>query len=84
MKRKKNLIPFWDLSFLGFQSGDPVKDSEIFKIFTDLDIQMIVCVSFSKIMGIYGERVGATLVTCASNYTAAKVQSQLKYKINLS
>jgi Aspartate/tyrosine/aromatic aminotransferase len=45
---------FWDLSFLGLRSGDIYKDAEVLKLFADQGHQMIIAMSFSKIMSLYG------------------------------
>lgn len=39
---------------------------------------MVICQSFAKVMGLYGERTGALHVVCADDKTAAAVMSQVK------
>jgi aspartate aminotransferase len=36
---------------------------------------MVICQSFAKVMGLYGERTGALHVVCADKETAEKVLS---------
>lgn len=45
--------------------------------FTSRGVPMAVAQSFSKNAGLYGERLGALHIPCASATTAAKVKSQL-------
>ena len=39
---------------------------------------MVVAQSFAKIMGLYGERIGALHIVCKDSETAKKVESQIK------
>lgn len=39
---------------------------------------MVVAQSFAKIMGLYGERIGALHIVCKDQDTAKKVESQIK------
>lgn len=46
--------------------------------FVDLGMQVIVAQSFSKSLGLYGERVGALHIVCKSPDSAANVRTQIK------
>lgn len=45
---------------------------------------MVICQSFAKIMGLYGERTGALHFVCQDKGTAAKVLSQIKIIIRVN
>jgi aspartate/tyrosine/aromatic aminotransferase len=42
---------------------------------------MVICQSFAKVMGLYGERTGAMHVVCNDKADADKVLSQIKILI---
>jgi len=60
------------------------KDAESFRIFVEDGHQVLVAQSFSKNVGLYGERVGALNVVCANTNQAQAVQSQLSVLIRSS
>jgi len=79
-KERKHFI-FFDSAYQGFASGDPVKDSASYRLFIDDGHEIILCQSFAKNMGLYGERIGALHITAASKDAAEAVLSQLKILI---
>ena len=76
--KKKNHYPFFDNAYQGFASGDLNKDAFSIRYFVEQGFQMIVTQSYSKTMGLYGERAGALHVLCESDKTAENVMSQLR------
>lgn len=67
---RKKLIPFFDVAYQGFASGDLVQDIQPVRHFARHGFPMIVSQSFSKIMGLYGLRTGALhVVTPDANTT---------------
>jgi aspartate aminotransferase len=77
--KERGLFPIFDSAYLGFNSGSFDEDAWPIRYFLEkLDIEVTVCLSLAKNMGLYGERIG--LVTCAlSSSSAAKVaQSMLQ------
>ncbi|ORX45624.1 PLP-dependent transferase [Piromyces finnis] len=56
--KKKNHFPFFDCAYQGFASGNIINDSWAIRYFADQGFEMLVSQSFSKNMGLYGERVG--------------------------
>jgi aspartate aminotransferase len=58
LKRRKHL-PILDSAYQGFASGSLDNDAWAVRHVFKQDITGIVCQSFSKSMGLYGERVGA-------------------------
>lgn len=52
-------FPIFDAAYLGFNSGSFDDDAWIIRhVVEDLDLEAVVCMSFAKSMGLYGERVG--------------------------
>lgn len=79
--QRRNLIPFFDNAYQGFASGDLQKDATPLRLFVeDYGLFPLVACSFSKIMGLYGERVGILHVVTPPNEddTAKCCQSQLE------
>ncbi|KAJ5675156.1 pyridoxal phosphate-dependent transferase [Penicillium maclennaniae] len=66
--KEKGIIPFFDLAYQGFASGDAKKDAwAVRHFFHDLDqVEFCVAQSFSKNFGLYGQRVGALHVALSS------------------
>lgn len=57
--KRKNHIPFFDCAYQGFATGDMDKDAWSVRYFAEQGFEMFVAHSFSKSMGLYGERIGA-------------------------
>jgi aspartate aminotransferase len=70
-------LPFFDIAYQGLGDG---LDEDAFRIrhFTQIGFEMIVCQSFSKNFGLYGERVGALHVVNRDQRIAANVNGQLR------
>ena len=75
---KKRLIALCDFAYQGFASGDIDLDGAALRMLVDKRVPLLLCQSFSKNMGLYGERVGALTVICESPDEAERVLSQLK------
>ena len=71
-------FPFFDMAYQGFASGDTDKDAFALRYFLKEGHQPVLAQSFAKNMGLYGERVGAFSVVCASAEEKARVDSQIK------
>ncbi|KAJ3567392.1 hypothetical protein NP233_g6393 [Leucocoprinus birnbaumii] len=68
---------FFDCAYQGFASGDLDKDAFAVRYFVSRGVPMLVCQSFAKNAGLYGERVGALHVVSKDAETANRVRSQL-------
>ena len=69
----------FDSAYQGFASGDPERDAYALRLFARARPRaMLLCQSFAKNLGMYGERVGALHVLCASADEAARVKSQVQ------
>ncbi|KAG8657314.1 hypothetical protein MANES_03G061100v8 [Manihot esculenta] len=79
--RLKGLLPFFDCAYQGFVSGNLDMDAQSIRIFVADGGECLVAQSYSKIMGIYAERVGALSIVCKTADVASRVNSQLKLVI---
>lgn len=68
---------FFDCAYQGFASGDLEKDASAVRYFVERGVPLLVCQSFAKNAGLYGERVGGLHVVAASKEEADRVKSQL-------
>jgi aromatic-amino-acid transaminase len=78
--KAKGLVPFLDMAYQGFGFGLK-EDGAAVQKFVDAGLTFFVSTSFSKSFSLYGERVGALSVMCASKEEADRVLSQLKIVI---
>jgi aromatic-amino-acid transaminase len=75
--RRRALVPFLDMAYQGFGEGI-AEDGAAVRLFVEPGLDFFVATSFSKSFSLYGERVGALSVVCASRPEAERVLSQLK------
>ncbi|MES2400148.1 MAG: amino acid aminotransferase [Pseudomonadota bacterium] len=78
--KAKKLTPFLDMAYQGFGHGIQ-EDGAVVGKFVAAGLNFFVSTSFSKSFSLYGERVGALSVLCASKEEADRVLSQLKLVI---
>jgi len=78
--KAKQLTPFLDMAYQGFGYGIQ-EDGAVIGKFVQAGLTFFVSTSFSKSFSLYGERVGALSVLCASKEEADRVLSQLKIVI---
>ena len=78
--KAKQLVAFLDMAYQGFANG-LAEDGAVVQKFVDAGLTFFVSTSFSKSFSLYGERVGALSVLCASKEEAGRVLSQLKIVI---
>lgn len=74
---ERGLIPFLDMAYQGFGHGLET-DRRAVARFLDSGMSFLVAHSFSKILSLYGERIGSLSVVTSSADESAKVLSQLK------
>lgn len=77
MVAERGLVPFIDMAYQGFSQGI-AEDGAIVRRFAEAVPTMLVAVSFSKTLSLYGERVGALSLLCADADEAKRVLSQVK------
>jgi aromatic-amino-acid transaminase len=78
--QRRKLVPFLDMAYQGFGAGI-AEDGAVIGKFVASGEDFFVSTSFSKSFSLYGERVGALSVLCASKEEADRVLSQLKIVI---
>jgi aromatic-amino-acid transaminase len=78
--KTRGLVAFLDMAYQGFGDGI-AEDGAVVQQFLAAGVDFFVSTSFSKSFSLYGERVGALSVVCASADEAARVLSQLKIVI---
>jgi aspartate aminotransferase, cytoplasmic len=75
------LIPFFDCAYQGFASGSLSRDNFAIRFFSDQGFDMFIAQSFSKNLGLYGQRVGCFHFVASPGLNAqdtiTRVQSQL-------
>lgn len=64
---EKEILTFFDMAYQGFATGDANEDAFSVRLFANSGIDIILAQSFSKNLGLYGERVG-----CLSFVTQSK------------
>ncbi|THH22144.1 hypothetical protein EUX98_g8228 [Antrodiella citrinella] len=74
---EKNHYAFFDCAYQGFASGDLVNDAWAVREFVKRGVPLLVCQSFAKNAGLYGERVGALHIIAPTKEGADRVKSQL-------
>jgi aromatic-amino-acid transaminase len=78
--KARDLVAFLDMAYQGFGAG-VAEDGAVVGQFLESEVDFFVATSFSKSFSLYGERVGALSVVCASADEARRVLSQLKIVI---
>jgi aspartate aminotransferase len=71
VKRKKHFCAF-DSAYQGFATGDLLKDAYALRLFSKEYDRMLLCQSFAKNFGLYGERAG-----CLSFVTTNKNEKEV-------
>lgn len=81
----RKLVPLFDSAYQGYASGDPDVDAFAIREFDrrgkDAIPTMLVCQSYAKNMGLYGERVGALAIVANSPEAAATIQTNITTRI---
>ncbi len=75
--KERELLPYLDLAYQGY--GDGIEeDAYAARLFASEGLTFFIANSFSKSMGLYGERAGALSVVCANAAQADLVLGQMK------
>ena len=75
--KRKGLFPFFDSAYQGFASGDLDLDAWALRQFASMGMEICVAQSFSKSLGMYGQRAGAFHLVCHDPESAKNSLSQL-------
>lgn len=78
---ERGLFPFFDMAYQGFASGDCDRDAYAVRLFVKSGMEIALCQSFAKNMGLYGERAGVFSLVTKDAEEKARVESQLKLVI---
>ena len=78
---RRGLLPLFDCAYQGYATAEPDKDAYAVRAFVRRGLQPIVCQSYAKSMGLYGERVGALNIVCDTAEEAATVLSVVKREL---
>nr|CAG8480409.1 12728_t:CDS:10 [Entrophospora candida] len=73
----KGHFPFFDCAYQGFASGDLDKDAWAVRYFIERGFELLICQSFAKNFGLYGQRAGCLTFVLKNADAAARVESQL-------
>jgi aspartate/tyrosine/aromatic aminotransferase len=76
--RRRRLLPWFDIAYQGFASGDPSEDAWAVREFARAGLEMLISQSFAKNMGLYCERVGALHFVAADRASASAVLSNVE------
>ena len=74
---QKGHYALFDCAYQGFASGDLDRDASAVREFIRRGVPMLICQSFAKNAGLYGERTGALHIVTSSPVVADRVRSQL-------
>jgi len=75
--KQRHLFAFFDCAYQGFASGDLDNDGWAVRYFTEENIPLLLCQSFAKNAGLYGERIGALHVVGKDQKEGKSIFSQL-------
>lgn len=76
MKRKGHIAMF-DSAYQGYATGDLEVDAYAVRYFMEQNVPVTVAQSYSKNLGLYGERVGCASIVCNTPAEASACVSQL-------
>ncbi|KAH7376641.1 aminotransferase class I and II [Plectosphaerella cucumerina] len=78
---EKRHFPFFDCAYQGFASGSLQRDNAAVRLFTERGFEFLVCQSFAKNFGLYGERAGCFHFVTGpgpeASQTISRIASQL-------
>jgi len=77
LMERRCLVALFDSAYQGYGTGDLVKDRFVVELFARRGMSFMIAQSYSKNLGLYGERVGCASVVCSNAGTAKAVKSQL-------
>lgn len=77
--KARDHFPFFDIAYQGLGGKSMEDDAWPVRYFAEqMDFEMVVCQSFSKNFGLYGERCGVLHVVSRSQENAARIKDQLR------
>jgi aspartate/tyrosine/aromatic aminotransferase len=79
--KDKQIRVVLDSAFQGYSSGDIESDSKVVQLFLKEDIPFFVAQTFSKNLGLYGERIGCLHIVSHSSDDVEKIKSQFEHRV---
>ena len=79
---EKKFLPFFDMAYQGFATGDLEEDAFALRLFANTGINMILAQSFSKNLGLYRERIGCLSILTQNENEKIAVQTNLENLLN--
>jgi len=76
--KANNLLAFFDSAYQGYASGSLDKDAFAVQYFLSQGMEMVCAQSYSKNLGLYGERVGCASVVCKTVAIREACDTQLR------
>lgn len=76
--KARNHLAFFDSAYQGYASGDLVNDAYSVRLFASAGMEMLITQSFSKNLGLYGERCGCASVVCSTKEQRVAVDTHLR------
>ena len=76
--KKKKILPFFDMAYQGFATGDVDEDAYAVRLFANEGLDMVLCQSFSKNLGLYGERIGCLSILTQSEEQKIAVKTNIE------
>ena len=76
--KKKKILPFFDMAYQGFATGDVEEDAYALRLFANEGMDLLLAQSFSKNMGLYGERIGCLSVLTQNEEQKIAVKTNLE------
>ncbi len=78
--KKQGILPFFDMAYQGF-GQDMDQDAYSVRSFIEDGHEILLAYSFSKNLGLYGERVGMLIGATSDSKDIPSILSQLKFSI---
>ncbi len=75
--KRKSLFPFFDNAYQGYVSGNLDSDAYPIHLFYESGFEMLISQSFSKSMGLYGERAGPLHFIVSDSQTIPNIKANL-------
>jgi len=76
--QEKGHLAFFDVAYQGFASGSLEEDAASVRMFAEKGMEFLCSQSYSKNLGLYGERIGAISAVVTDSEVATRVASQMK------
>ena len=76
--KEKKILPFFDMAYQGFASGDMDEDAYAVRLFANEGINMLLAQSFAKNFGLYGERIGCFSILTQNEQEKIAIESNLQ------